>query len=61
MSAADYGEGKFDVVLKDINCWIECFDGVRIAGTVFAYGVEVAKDIQGREELKEAYKVGKSL
>ena len=60
-SAADEIEHTFDGAVKDINGWIECFEGVRLAGTVFAYGVNGVKDIQGRKELQEAYDMGRSV
>ncbi len=41
--------------------WIDCFENVRLAGTLFCGGVNDAKDIEGNEKLKMAYEMGKNV
>ncbi|MCQ2208016.1 MAG: flavodoxin family protein [Paludibacteraceae bacterium] len=41
--------------------WIDCFENVRLAGTLFCGGVNDAKDIEGIEKLKMAYAMGKNV
>ena len=41
--------------------WIECFETARLAGTVFAGGVNDPGEIKGHAALKKAYEMGKNI
>ena len=41
--------------------WITCFERARLAGTVFAGGVNAAGEIAGHKALQEAYEMGKKV
>ena len=41
--------------------WIDCFERARLAGTVFAGGVNEMGEIEGHKALGEAYEMGKSV
>lgn len=41
--------------------WIECFEQARLAGTVFAGGVNGPGEIEGHKALAEAYEMGKTV
>lgn len=41
--------------------WIDCFEKARLAGTVFAGGVNEPEEIKGHPALAEAYAVGNKI
>ena len=41
--------------------WVDCFERARLAGTVFAGGVNEMGEIEGHKALDEAYEMGKSV
>lgn len=41
--------------------WIDCFENARLAGTVFAGGVNAIGEIAGHKALEEAYAMGKGV
>lgn len=60
-TASDDAPSAPERALSGLGGWIECFDGVRLAGSVFAGGVTDMGDIAGSEGLEEAYRLGKSI
>ena len=60
-SAADTEESAFDGAIKGIQGWIDCFEGVRLAGVVKGAGVESAGEIRNTRFPQEAYETGKAL
>lgn len=46
---------------KAAQGWVDCFPRCRLAGTVFAGGVNDLGDIAGHRALEEAYETGKGL
>lgn len=60
-TAADNDETAADAALKGIQGWISCFEKAKLAGTVFAGGVEVPGAIKGHSALEKAYRMGKNL
>lgn len=44
-----------------LNGWIACFERARLAGTVFAGGVNGVGEIAGHKALQEAYEMGKKV
>lgn len=62
LSAA--AEDEEDVPKRAVNGlegWIECFPKARLAGTVFAGGVNAVGDIKGHSAMNEAYEMGKTI
>lgn len=47
--------------VNGLQGWIDCFEKARLAGTVFAGGVNRAGDIAKHPALKKAYDMGKQL
>lgn len=46
--------------IAGLGGWIECFENARLAGTVFAGGVENGGDVSGHEAMEEAYRMGRN-
>ena len=57
-SAADEPDSVPDRALHGLEGWIECFEGVTLAGSVFAGGVNKPGEIEGHAALKQAYEMG---
>lgn len=60
-TAADTEEGTDARAINGLEGWIECFPKARLAGTVFAGGVNGIGEIDGHKALKNAYEMGKSV
>ncbi len=60
-TAADNDEGVDARAISGLEGWIECFSKARLAGTVFAGGVNDAGEIDGHLALEKAYEMGKSI
>lgn len=60
-TAADNDEGVDARAISGLEGWIECFPKARLAGTVFAGGVNDAGEIDGHLALEKAYEMGKSI
>lgn len=60
-AAAEEAESTVDGAVTGLQGWISCFDGVRLAGTLFAGGVTQPGEIEGHPALKEAYEMGASV
>ena len=60
-SAAEEDEYAVEGAVKGISGWVECFPKARLAGTVFAGGVDSIGEIKGHKALDKAYKIGKSV
>ena len=46
--------------IEGLGGWIACFPKARLAGQVFAGGVNDMGDIEGRHALAKAYEMGKA-
>lgn len=46
---------------KAVQGWVDCFARCRLAGTIFAGGVNDVGDIVGHPALEEAYRTGKKI
>lgn len=57
-AAAEDAEGVDLRAISGLSGWIDCFSRARLAGTVFAGGVNDAGEIQGHPALKTAYEMG---
>ena len=60
-SAAEDEPSAMDGAVKGVQGWIDCFDGVRLAGVVRATGVNAAGEVRNTDAGKEAYQMGKSI
>ena len=60
-SAADDDARTPERAVTGLGGWIACFEQARLAGTVFAGGVDKAGDIEGHAALKTACEMGKSV
>lgn len=60
-TAADTEEGTDARAIGGLEGWIECFPKAKLAGTVFAGGVNGVGEIKGHDALKRAYEMGKTV
>ena len=60
-TAAENENYTFDGAVKDIQGWIDCFEGVSFKGVVKAGGVNDIGDINGTKYIDEAYNLGKNV
>ena len=61
ISAAEDEPYTPEKTITGIQGWIDCFENVKLAGTVFAGGVTAENDIAGHQALKEAEELGKNV
>ena len=57
-AAAEDEDGVDSRAISGLEGWIACFERARLAGTVFAGGVNKAGEIRGHRALEEAYRMG---
>lgn len=57
-TAAEDGSTVPERAVNGLSGWIDCFEKARLAGTVFAGGVDGPGDITGHPALKTAYEMG---
>lgn len=60
-AAAEDAEGVDARAINGLGGWIACFERAKLAGSVFAGGVNDAGDIAGHPALEKAYKLGKEI
>lgn len=60
-TAAEDEEGVDARAISGLEGWIECFPKARLAGTVFAGGVNGVGEIDGHSALTKAYEMGKAV
>lgn len=60
-AAADTEERTVDGAVKGLSGWVECFPKARLAGTVFAGGVDARGAIGGHPALERAFAMGKAV
>lgn len=60
-TAAEDEEDVDSRALSGMEGWISCFDRAKLAGSVFAGGVNDAGEIADHPALKKAYEMGKAL
>lgn len=62
LSAAADTDDKTDArAVYGLEGWIECFPKAKLAGTVFAGGVNGTGEVEGHPALKRAYEMGKVI
>ncbi|MGN1235718.1 MAG: flavodoxin family protein [Christensenellaceae bacterium] len=60
-TAADAEEGTDARAINGLEGWIECFPKARLAGTIFAGGVNGVGEIKGHCALMQAYEAGRTI
>lgn len=60
-AAAEAEEGVDERAIHGLEGWVACYENCRLAGTVFAGGVNSAGDIEGHPSLKKAYAMGAAI
>lgn len=60
-AAAEDEEGVDSRAVSGLEGWIACFERARLAGTVFAGGVNDPGEITGHPALQKAYEMGKAI
>ncbi len=60
-TAADDDNGVDEGAIHGLNGWIACYEKCRLAGTVFAGGVNDAGEMENHPSLKKAYEMGASV
>lgn len=60
-SAAEDDPHVPERALSGLEGWIECFERARLAGSVFAGGVNDPGEISGHASLRAAYELGRSI
>ena len=60
-SAAEEEQSTPERAVMGLTGWIDCFEKSRLAGTVFAGGVNAPEEIKGHPALAEAYAVGNKI
>lgn len=58
-TAADAEEGTDARAISGLEGWIECFSKARLAGTVFAGGVNGVGETEGHKAVRQAYEMGR--
>lgn len=60
-TAADDEESASTRAVSGFEGWIECFPKARLAGTIFAGGVNGVGEIDGHSALEKAYEMGRAV
>ncbi len=60
-SAGESADSAQEGAIKAVQGWVDCFGKAKLAGTVFAGGVNAVGDIKGHNALIHAYEMGKAL
>lgn len=60
-SAAEDEPSTPERAVSGLTGWIDCFEKARLAGTVFAGGVNEPGEVKGHPALAEAYTAGKNI
>ena len=61
LTSADEEKTAMDGAIKAVEGWIECFEGVRLAGVIYGTGADAKGTVQNTPAFEEAYALGKSL
>ena len=60
-TAAEDSDSAMDGAAKGVQGWIDCFDGVRLAGVVRGTGVTGVGEILNKPAMQQAYRMGKEV
>lgn len=61
LTSAEEEKSAMDGAIKAVEGWVECFEGVRLAGVVYGTGADGKGTVQATKAYSEAYELGKSL
>lgn len=57
-TAAENEDYTFDGAIKDIQGWIDCFEGVTLKGVIKAGGVDALGEVNSTDYIEKVYKAG---
>lgn len=57
-TAAENEDYTFDGAIKDIQGWIDCFEGVTLKGVIKAGGVDAFGEVNSTDYIEKVYKAG---
>jgi len=60
-TSAEADDAAMNGCVSDIQGWIDCFEGVRLAGVLRGTGVNEKGEINGTDFPKKAYQMGKTV
>lgn len=60
-AAAENSNTTDSKALSGLKGWVDCFPKAKIAGSVFAGGVNAPAEIEGHSSLQKAYETGRSI
>lgn len=60
-AAAENDRSAMDGTVKGVQGWVDCFDGVRLAGVVYGIGADAVGSIKDTAAYEEAYRMGRSV
>lgn len=60
-AAAEEDEHTVDGTVTGLTGWVDCFEKARLAGTIFAGGVNAPGEVQSYPALEQAYELGRQL
>ncbi len=60
-AAAEDDKSAMDGTIHGVQGWIDCFEGVRLAGVVYGIGAESVGDVKNTPAFAEAYEMGKRV
>lgn len=60
-TAADSDEDAMDGAMKGLEGWIACFEKAKLAGAVFAGGVDAPGEAKEHPALEKAYQMGQNI
>lgn len=60
-TAAEDSIHAMDGALKGVQGFVDCYEKLSLAGTVFAGGVDAPGEIESHESLKKAYQMGNEI
>jgi len=60
-SAADTDESAMEGPVRAVKGWVDCFEKARLAGTVFAGGVDAPGGMEGHPALQRARNMGRQV
>lgn len=60
-TSADTDQSAMDGTIKGVRGWIDCFDGVELAGVVYGVGADGIGTVQQTSAYSDAYEMGLSV
>ncbi len=60
-TSAEDDKSAMDGTVKGVQGWIDCFEGVKLAGVVYGIGADDIGTVQSTAAFTQAYEMGKSI